>query len=281
MIFVGRAVAEERDFYNCKNITCEGALAFLNDSVASEGEFNNISVADFIIMLIENHNKQVSEKQKIYINSIDNFGLINAEIGTGETTYSALEKNVFNHTEGNIAFSYISDKLSLSYKKTKQIDCNIIEYGVNLTDLNIKFDVGSLFTGVIPTGKDSNSEPVTIKGVNSNSDIVFNDSLVLKYGIIIKQIDYGTVTDSSELLSKATNELQNQTINKEIKAKVIDSALYQVYGGYICSGELYRLKSDRHGIDIFVRCSEKKTDLLNEANSYAMFGERKSLTKTF
>ena len=58
VIFKGRLMGDKQTFYNAKQMSCEGKLAFLNDSVFRPFDFNG-SPEELFFSLIENHNKQV------------------------------------------------------------------------------------------------------------------------------------------------------------------------------------------------------------------------------
>lgn len=60
-IFSGRPIEQKTDFYNRKFISCEGQLAYLNDSIQRPAEYHDKTVRGYLETLIENHNRQVKE----------------------------------------------------------------------------------------------------------------------------------------------------------------------------------------------------------------------------
>lgn len=58
--FVGRVVSTDTDIYGNVSYTCEGALAFLNDSYMSNFDSEYYSIETFLTACIEDHNAMVS-----------------------------------------------------------------------------------------------------------------------------------------------------------------------------------------------------------------------------
>lgn len=59
LIFSGRALNDEKDFYCTGKINAEGELAYLLDSIMRPYNFQGKSVKEILERLIENHNEQV------------------------------------------------------------------------------------------------------------------------------------------------------------------------------------------------------------------------------
>ena len=82
VIWTGRIMNENDDFYGNRSIECEGALAFLNDSYQLQQKYlinkkNDKSVnviAQFLKSLLDVHNASVNENRKIYL-GIPSFSL--------------------------------------------------------------------------------------------------------------------------------------------------------------------------------------------------------------
>jgi hypothetical protein len=56
VIWEGRVISEDEDYFNQRNVVCEGALAFLNDTIQPPAEYHNISPRVFLERLIAIHN---------------------------------------------------------------------------------------------------------------------------------------------------------------------------------------------------------------------------------
>ena len=57
-IWRGRVLEEEVDFNNRKSYTCEGALAYMNDTVIPPKEWQNYDIRGLIRAVVDNHNAQ-------------------------------------------------------------------------------------------------------------------------------------------------------------------------------------------------------------------------------
>ena len=55
-IWAGRVLSEDGDFWNNRILTCEGELAFLNDTTQPQAEYHGITVQNFLETLIGIHN---------------------------------------------------------------------------------------------------------------------------------------------------------------------------------------------------------------------------------
>src|SRR5699024_10127368 len=64
-----------------KSFLCESELGFLNDSAQRHGEFHNISVRDFLQVIIDNHNADVADDP---IDKTFKLGIVDVDSSTGE-----------------------------------------------------------------------------------------------------------------------------------------------------------------------------------------------------
>ena len=73
VIWFGRVLSEEMDFWKNKKITCEGALAFLNDTTQLQATYKNISVPDILGIILGVHNEKVGRidpRRQIFVGSV-------------------------------------------------------------------------------------------------------------------------------------------------------------------------------------------------------------------
>jgi hypothetical protein len=74
VVFFGRALSDEKDFYNIKTVQCEGALTFLHDAPC--GPFmveysGQKTVERFIRFILDQYNSKVDEWKRIYCGNIE------------------------------------------------------------------------------------------------------------------------------------------------------------------------------------------------------------------
>ena len=67
IVWFGRVTDTKTDFYNRLEVHCEGACAYLNDSVQPRETFYNLTPTEYLQKIIANHNAQVSSNCQITI----------------------------------------------------------------------------------------------------------------------------------------------------------------------------------------------------------------------
>ena len=66
-IWAGRVLSEEKDFWNNRKLTCEGELAFFNDSTQPPAEYHDITVRGFLNALVGIHNAKVDTNRQFTV----------------------------------------------------------------------------------------------------------------------------------------------------------------------------------------------------------------------
>jgi len=78
LLFAGRSLTDEADFYNTGKITCEGELGYLLDSIQTPKEYHNTTPREYLEDKIAQHNAQVGADKAFVVgrvtvtNSTDN-----------------------------------------------------------------------------------------------------------------------------------------------------------------------------------------------------------------
>lgn len=296
LIFRGRIFEDSQGFNKSKKVDCEGELAFLLDSIYRPYDLTNqkVSLKQFIIDLINNHNNQVKDFQKIKIGVIDVEDAnekVNFSSETDTKTWKVFEEKIIPTYGGYIYLTHDKDDMPIFnyYKELPHTSSQKIEYGVNLLDINNLISAKDLATACIPRGaklKDSNgnetSQRLDIKSVNHGQDCLINEEKASEFGIIYADpnlFTFNDVTVASHLLTKATQLLDNciklsQTI--EIKANYLSAEtnindfrfLYYVY-----------VISLKHGINEKYLLEKLDLDLFNISNTQITLGQvKKTLT---
>ena len=120
-LFDARIYNVKKDINNIKTVECEGLLGFLNDSVIAPYTFNrnsrifvnvqpsdnySIRVRDYITDLLNEHNSQVAEEQRVFLTNNTDSSILNTEISTEGSGYSTawdeLTTNVLNNYGGDV-----------------------------------------------------------------------------------------------------------------------------------------------------------------------------------
>lgn len=214
IIFSGRILNDTRGFKNEKQVTCEGALAFLLDSTQRPYEFTG-DIPQLFERLITEHNKQVEQAKQFKIGKItvtDKNGYINRSDTQYLTTHQSIFKKLIETHGGYLNIRYEADGMYLDYladfdrKSTQKI-----ELCKNILDLKEITKGDEIYTALIPLGakEEGSEERLTIKSVNGGKDYVYSEEGVKKFGWIFKTQTWDDVTLPENLLRKAKEEIAN------------------------------------------------------------------------
>lgn len=286
VIFRGRVLETEKDFYNQKTVYCEGDLSFLLDSIYAPGVYTG-KIMDFFKLLIAAHNEQVDAEKQFTIGVIDAVDATTPYEG-GEQ----VETRVYWDTS-----TIIHDRLLGPYggylrtrtengvtyidwlKKSGDTNSQVIEFAVNLLDLKDKIDASDVFTVLLPLGytemvDGAYTDPVTIASVNGGLEYIQDDAAVALYGKIWRTKSWNWIEDPSLLLQKARDYLKTGIAVQTLTLKLIDMRFITGDADAIKIGQYVRILSDPHGLDITLNCTKIDIDLLNPENTTYTFGEK-------
>lgn len=286
VIFRGRVLETEKDFYNQKTVYCEGDLSFLLDSIYAPGVYTG-KIMDFFKLLIAAHNEQVDAEKQFTIGVIDA-----VDAATPYEGGEQVETRVYWDTS-----TIIHDRLLGPYggylrtrtengvtyidwlKKSGDTNTQVIEFAVNLLDLKDKIDASDVFTVLIPQGytemvDGAYTDPVTIASVNGGLEYIQDDAAVALYGKIWRTKSWNWIEDPALLLQKARDHLKTGIAVQTLTLKMIDMRFITGDADAIKIGQYVRILSDPHGIDMTLPCTKIDIDLLNPENTTYTFGEK-------
>lgn len=213
LIFRGRILNDEQGFYNQKQVSCEGELAFLVDSVQRPYEFSG-SPSDLFAQLINKHNAQVSDEKKFLVGNvtvIDANDYISRSDSQYLNTLDSIMEKLVNPLGGYLVVRHEADGNYIDWLKDFDVlATQTIEFGKNLIDLNRLIKGEEIATAIIPLGaklSENSEERLTISEINNGIDYVFDNDAVEKYGWIFKTVVWDDVTIATNLLRKASEYL--------------------------------------------------------------------------
>ena len=282
LIWFGRPIEIKVDLWKQKVVYCEGALAFLNDTVQRPMEYSSIRVHSFLSLVIANHNRQVNADRQFTVGNVtvadksvyrelkyeNTFAILKAQCLDAEGGY------MFARREGGI--NYLDWYAEMPYTTNQPV-----ELGLNLMDLSTGFNGSDLATCVLPLGaSDEDGNPVTVTSVNGGSDVVVSDAAAT-YGKITKVVNFSGVESPSELLSEARKYLSDTQFNNlEIECSAAELHFQNESYDQFKVGQTVRCHSAPHLLDRSFPIS-KMTMRLDTAAKQITLGtiKRKQLTK--
>ena len=240
LIFRGRVLNDESGFYNTKQVTCEGELAFLLDSIMrpynSETDPWVGTPEQYLSMLLENHNSQVEDYKKfklgtVTVQSAATTGNITRYDADYKTTWDLISEKLVGslggylwvrHEASGNYLDYVADFSSLNYSQT-------IEIGKNLLNVNKTNKGETIITALIPVGGENEGaeKKLTIESIPDgeiaridvdgeegiiykSGDYIYCDKAVEKYGWIFATNTWSDIkTDVTQLKTVAVNYLDN------------------------------------------------------------------------
>lgn len=302
-IWAGRIISEKKNFQNSRILTCEGELAYLNDTTQPPTEYNEIDVYSFVEALLTKHNSKVADDKQLEMGSITVNETI-SRITNNETTMESISEHLIDKLGGHIRIRRVYDEDGVLHryfdylKDYPNTNGQTIRFGRNLLDFTRNWDMSEYATVIMPRGAKLNTssiknidEYLDVSSVNGGSRYVFNDGLwnwdpfdfengiipnnvVEQYGWIEIVADWEDVTDPTELLQKAKDYLTaNQFANMVIEISAIDMRYLSRDMQPINLLDNVRCISRPHGMDKIFPVTRLSIQLDNPENSAYTLGD--------
>lgn len=274
IIWRGRVLEAEIDFYRQKTVTCEGELTYLVDSVLHPYKLADYdgTAAGLFRLYLTRHNEAVSEAQQFQIGNVDIETLSSVENTGYGNTWDEISSNLLDIHGGFLRVRYDGDVRYLDWTKESGTSCGqVIRFGENLLDLSEYVSASEVVTCLIPYAGQSDSQ-ITISSVNGGKDYIEDEAGVALYGRIWGVTEFDT-KDAAKLLEMAKENLQKrlkETITITISA--VDLHLLDVDAESFHVGDKVRVISPPHGIDAEYTCTAISLDLVNPDQSEYTFG---------
>lgn len=283
-------------WYNEKEVLCEGALAWLNDTIQRPFEFpvdpTHAAPADYFAFLINRHNEQEPAERQLHV-GICTVEDPNNYIVRSDTQYSTtmqlLREGLLNTLGGYLWVRYEGADTYIDYLADFDILANQpIRLGLNLLSLETAQRGAEICTAILPLGTmdETTMQRVTISGlpdedtedICKSGDIVYSKAAESMYGArIVRTVFWNDVTVNTNLLRKAKEKLAQarqlpSTIT--ITAADLSDAGYDYtafsVGTYV---DIYdAAHSDAHSLLSRYLVKKITADLLNPSNSVLTLG---------
>lgn len=282
-VFNGRITECKIDFYNRKHFTCEGQLAYLNDSIQRPAEYHDMTVRGYLESLIASHNKQVSkDKQfKVGIVTVTDSNDSLYRYTNYNSTMKEIKEDLIDDLGGYLRVRNVNETAYLDYiSDYDNVSTQSIEFGENLLDFSRNTDVSDIATVFIPLGAKLEESPIaaleqrlTIESVNNGSDSLVNLDAVKKFGYITKTITWDEVTTPRMLLYKANKYIADyQWDSMTLEVKAVDMHWTDADIEQFKLGDKIKAHSSLHGLDRYFTLSKMSIQLNNLSSSKFTLG---------
>lgn len=272
-IFRGRVLHDEKDFYNRKDIYCEGELSFLLDSIQRPYRFTG-DIPELFTQFLNNHNSQVDSWKRFTIGEItvnDSNNYISRKNSDHSKTLDELTSKLVNTLGGYLRPRWVDGTRYLDYvQEYGKRSSQVIEFGVNMLDISEYISADEVFTVLIPLGaeqKDENGNVtgrLTVESVNNGRDYIEDADAIALFGRIWKVEKWDDVTIADNLLTKGKAFLKNGIeMAVSLTMKAVDMHLVNVDTERIKLGDFVRVISVPHKLDKYFLCSKIEIDLVN------------------
>lgn len=274
IIWRGRVLETETDFYRQKTVTCEGELTYLVDSVLHPYKLADYdgTAAGLFRLYLTRHNEAVSEAQQFQIGNVDIETLSSVENTGYGNTWDEISDNLIDIHGGFLRIRHEDGARYLDWTKESGTSCGqVIRFGENLLDLSEYVSASEVVTCLIPCAGQSGSQ-ITISSVNGGKDYIEDAAGIALYGRIWGVTEFDA-KDASTLLEMAKENLQKrlkETITITISA--VDLHLLDVNAESFRVGDKVRVVSPPHGIDAEYTCTAILLDPVNPDQSEYTFG---------
>lgn len=281
-IFAGRPVSDTSDFYNRKQIVCEGQLAYLNDSIQRPAEYHDMTVRGYLETLIEIHNQQVDESRQFEVGIVtvtDNNDSL-YRYTNYNSTWKEIKEDLIDDLGGYIRVRNHNGHRYIDYIAEFDNLCNqTIQFGENLLDCTKNVDMTDIATVVIPLGARQEESDIaalekrlTVESVNNGSDCIVSLEATAKYGFIAKTVTWDDVTTPEMLLSKGKRWLTDEQFeNMVIEVKAVDLHYTDEQIEQFKLFDMVHVHSTPHGLDRDFPLSKMTINLNNpSANTFTL-----------
>ena len=257
-IWAGRVLSENKDFWNTRDLYCEGEMAFFNDSSQPPAEYSGLSVRAYLERLIAVHNSKVTPNRRFTLGAVT---VVDKNFPTYYTNYEktmAILNALVEQYGGHLRVRKVNGVRYLDYLAEYPDTCSqVIQFGSNLIDFTRKWDSTEFATVIVPLGNRLDDSPIealdaylTVESVNQGSMYVQSNEAVAAYGWIEKTVTWDDVSDPAVLLEKAKTYLTDlQFDNLELELSALDLHYLDVNTEAVKLLDEIRVISRPHGLD--------------------------------
>lgn len=281
-----------------KSVTCEGELAYLQDSNQIWGEYHDATVRHLLEVMIENHNKLVSEDKRFVVGNVtvtDSNNSLYRFLGY-DKTWDTIQDKLIDRLGGEIQLRKVNGVRYIDYLTEIGGMSNVdIVLSKNMKSIEREIDSTEIITRLIPLGAEVTmsledteenaektdetqeiSKPRMDISIVNNGCIYLDDTeAIQKFGIITGTVIWNDVYLSENLKKKgqAYLEMMNK-VSKRFKVGVVDLWQLGLDMDTFKVGNYHNVVNPLMGINESLRIIEKEIRIEAPEESSLTFGEK-------
>lgn len=279
LLFRGRALQPDDDFYNRRTITCEGERCLLRDGVIRPYLYQDGPAAIFTD-IITLYNAQVDEFKRFVVGTItatDPNNYVRLESESAQKASEVIDK-LLERVGGYIVFTTNAEgkRVINWYEDLTYRSSQVIEFGENLLDFGRSSANPDMATVIIPYGaKDEETgRRVTIESVNEGRDYIQDYDAVALRGIIAAPVYWDDITLPENLLAKAQQYLaSSKMMLTSLQLTAVDLSYLDKNIDTFRVGDKVQVRSLPHGVDDTFQLTDRSYDLLDPAQDKITLGK--------
>ena len=273
-----------------KRVTCEGKLAYLNDTVQEYCSPKNWTTKGLLQQILKVHNARVDTSKVINLGNVQAVDA-NDNIYVGiqyDSSWKTLVEKLVKKSGGEFQFRNVNGTLYLDYlKQTGEEKSTSIVLAKNMQSITQKIDSSSLITRLYPYGakikaKDESGneketeERLSISSLNGGKPYVEDAEYLSRYGVVETAQFWDDVNSLEILKSKGAAWLkENNRITVSYEIDAFDLSLIDVDSDELTVGNIYPVRNELLDIDEKLRVISRTIDVIEPHKTTLEFGSKK------
>lgn len=265
-------------------VIAESELGYLNDSITRYAEFHDISVKDFLIMIIRNHNENTTPDKHFTVGIVEFTDRLYRFLGY-ENTFATIKDKLLDRLGGELQVRVENGVRYLDYLKEIGEHSSVeIALSKNLRSIEREEDPSNIISRLVPLGAklEDTDERITVASVNNGLDYIDDLEAIKEFGIIEGTITWDDVNFPDILLKKAKEKQKEiNKIRSKYNVEALDLSLIGLDFDSFELGNTYRLINPLMSVNDTVRIVEKTIDIITPQSSNLTIGEKFEDIKTY